>query len=256
MTRVLLDGLAMGESVRWHDGRLWFCDWGKGEIVRVTGGAAEVVARVDDFPFCIDWLPDGRMLVITGHGRLLCERPDGTLGVSARLESPFPWNDIAVDRAGNAFVNNVGYDFPGGTPAPGTITVVTPRGEARTVADGLDFPNGMALDGATLIVAESHGSRLTAFDVAPDGGLGNRRVWAALNGAAPDGIFVTAPGLLWYADVPHRECVLVQEGGAILRRVPLDRGGFDCAVGDGVLYAATAVYPSASPAGQLVAIDL
>jgi sugar lactone lactonase YvrE len=254
--RVLIDGLSLGESMRWHDGRLWFCDWGTGQIARFSDGSATAVARIADFPFCIDWLPDGRMVVITGRGLLLREEPDGSLGTFVRLEAPYPWNDIAVDRAGNVFVNNIGYDYYAGPRGPGTISVVTPRGEVREAAGDLDFPNGMAFDGDTLIVAESHGSRLTAFDVAPDGGLHNRRVWAALENAAPDGICVPAPGQVWYADVPNKECVLVREGGEVLRRVPLDRGGFDCVVGDGVLYAVTAVYPSATAQGQLVAIDL
>ncbi|AGZ42231.1 SMP-30/gluconolactonase/LRE family protein [Actinoplanes friuliensis] len=255
--RVVLDGLVMGESVRWHDGRLWFCDWGAGQIVMLDAGLPSVVARVDDFPSCIDWLPDGRLVVITGRGPLLRQEADGSLAVFTTLTSPFLFNDIAVDGRGRIFVNNIGYDFPGGSPAPGTVSVVTPDGVAREVAGGLEFPNGMAVDGETLIVAESHAGRLTAFDIAPDGSLSGRRVWAPLGeGAAPDGIFAAGDGTVWYADVPNQQCVLVREGGQVLRTIPLDRGGFDCAVGDGVLYAATAVYPSAEPSGQLVAVDL
>jgi sugar lactone lactonase YvrE len=161
----------------------------------------------------------------------------------------YPWNDIAADSRGNVFVNNIGYDFPGGEAAPGLIAVVTPDGVARQVADGLLFPNGMAVtaDDSTLIVAESHGARLTAFTIAADGSLGDRRVWAALPGAyqtAPDGICVDPSGAVWYADVPNHQCVRVREGGEVLATVPLDDGGFDCAVTDGpgepTLYVVTA----------------
>jgi sugar lactone lactonase YvrE len=260
--RVVLDGLVMGESTRWHDDRLWFCDWGAGEIVVVDRERPEVVARIDDFPFCIDWLPDGQLLVITGRGLLLRREPDGSLITQAELTSlggTHPWNDIAVDSRGHAYVNNIGFAFPGGELAPGLIALVEPDGTARQVADGLLFPNGMAVtpDDRTLIVAESYAGRLTAFTIAPDGSLGERRVWASLGAGVPDGICIDAAGAVWYADVPNKRCVRVREGGEVLRTVELDRGGFACAVGDGTLYAVTSVYPSSDgPAGQLVAIPL
>jgi sugar lactone lactonase YvrE len=261
--RVVLDGLVMGESTRWHDGRLWFCDWGAGEIIVVDRDKPEVVARIDDFPFCIDWLPDGRLLVLTGRGLLLRREPDGSLVTHADLTAvggPFPWNDIAVDSRGNAFVNNIGFSFPGGEPAPGLIAVVTPDGTVRRVAGDVQFPNGMRVtaDDSTLIVAESYAGRLTAFPIAPDGSLGDRRTWATLGSGVPDGIWIDAEGAVWYADVPNKRCVRVREGGEVLRVVELDRGGFACAVGDGVLYAVTAIYPgpAGGAAGQLIAVPL
>jgi len=101
------------------------------------------------------------------------------------------------------------------------------------VADGLAFPNGMAItpDNATLIVAESYAQRLTAFDLAPDGSLSNRRVWADLSDGAPDGICLDAEGAVWYADVPHQRCVRVRAGGQVLQTVNLDRGCFACMLG-------------------------
>jgi len=113
-------------------------------------------------------------------------------------------------------------------------------------ADGVMFPNGMAVtpDDRTLIVAESYAARLTAFAIGADGSLGERRTWASVGTGAPDGICIDAEGAVWYADVPNQRCVRVREGGAVLRTVELDRGGFACAVGDGTLYAVTAVYPS------------
>ena len=234
--RVMLDGLVLGESTRWHEGRLWFCDWGAGEIVVVEEGEPRVVARIDDLPFCIDWLPDGRLLVITGRGLLLRREPDGSLVTHADLTDlggGFPWNDIAVDSRGRAYVNNIGFTFPGGEPAPGLIAVVHPDGTARRVADGVMFPNGMAVtpDDRTLIVAESYAARLTAFAIGADGSLGERRTWASVGTGAPDGICIDAEGAVWYADVPNQRCVRVREGGAVLRTVELDRGGFACALG-------------------------
>jgi sugar lactone lactonase YvrE len=131
------------------------------------------------------------------------------------------------------------------------------------VAGGLAFPNGMAVTGDTLIVAESHGHRLTAFDIGPDGGLSGRRVWAELGEGTPDGICVDAEGAVWYADVPNQCCVRLAEGGAVLRKVELDRGGFDCVLGGSTLYVATAKFlgmtggePVEPGSGQVVAIPV
>jgi sugar lactone lactonase YvrE len=235
--RVLLTGLQLGESPRWHGDRLWLSDWAAHEVLAVDlDGASEVMVRVPAFPFCIDWLPDGRLLVVSGSdGRLLRQEADGSLVTHADLTgiSAHRWNDIVVDGRGNAYVNNVGFDFPGGEFAPGIVALVTPDGAARQVADGAAFPNGMLVtpDNSTLIVAESYAGRLTAFDVAADGSLSNRRVWAEIDGAAPDGICLDAENAVWYADVPNRRCVRVREGGEVLQVVDLDRGCFACMLG-------------------------
>lgn len=236
--QVLMTGISFGESPRWHDGRLWFADWGAQELITVDlEGASEVVARIDSFPFCLDWLPDGRLLVVSASERaVLRQEADGSLVTHADLSglSEHAWNEIAVDGRGNAYVNNIGFDMAGGEFAPGIVAVVTPDGSARPVADGIAFPNGMAVtpDGSTLIVAESYAARLTAFDIDPDGGLSNRRAWAELGeGAAPDGICFDAEGAVWYGDVPNRHCVRVREGGEVLQTIELDRGCFACALG-------------------------
>ncbi|HEX3751970.1 MAG TPA: SMP-30/gluconolactonase/LRE family protein [Streptosporangiaceae bacterium] len=237
----LLDGLSFGESLRWHQDRLWLADWGAQEIVAVDGqGRPEVMARVDfpAFPMCIDWLPDGRLLIVAArYGRLLRQEPDGSLVTHADLsglsDPGHPWNEIVVDGRGNAYLNNQGFDFPGGEFAPGTIAMLKPDGSARLVADGIAFPNGMAItpDNSTLIVAESYGQKLTAFQIAADGRLSQPRVWADLGDGVPDGICLDAQGAIWYADVPNQQCVRVREGGEVLQTIQLDRGCFSCALG-------------------------
>ncbi len=235
--KVLLTGVAFGESPRWREGRLWFSDWVAQEVVAVDlEGSREVVVRVATFPFCLGSLPDGRLLIIGGDGLLRRREADESLVTHADLTglvADHPWNDIVVDGRGNAYVNNIGFQFPGGEFAPGIVALVTPDGSARQVADGVSFPNGMAVtpDNATLIVAESYANRLTAFDIAADGSLSRRRVWADLGDGVPDGICVDADNAVWYGDVPNRRCVRVAEGGAVLQTIALDRACFACALG-------------------------
>jgi sugar lactone lactonase YvrE len=237
---ILMDGIVFGESPRWHDGRLWFSDWGANQVIALDPGAGShvVEATVASFPMCIDFLPDGRLLVVdSARRRLLRREPDGSLVQHADLSgvSQKPWNDIVADDQGNAYVNTIGFDFPGGEFAPGLIVLVTPDGTVGRVADGLAFPNGMAIsrDGATLIVAESYANRLTAYDIGSDGGLGNRRVWAETPDDHPDGICMDAEGAVWYADVGNQRCVRVREGGQVLATADLDRGAFACALSRG-----------------------
>ncbi len=235
--RALLTGLGFGESPRWHDGRLWFSNWGRQEIVAVDlEGKSEVIVRVPaTIPFCIDWLSDGRLLVVSGQERLLLRRePDGSLVTHADLRplSDLGCNEIVVDGRGNVYVNGGGFDRPG-EKASGIIALVTPDGSSRQVAEGFAFPNGMAVtpDNSTLIIAESHGKKLTAFDISADGSLSNRRVWADLGDGVPDGICIDAHNAVWYADVPNKRCVRVREGGEVLQTVNVDRGCFACMLG-------------------------
>ena len=239
--RTLLTGIAFGESPRWHDDLLWFCDWGAQQVVAADlEGNSQVVVQVSfpSFPMCIDWLPDGRLLIVSAREGLLLRRElDDSLVTHADLsglaEKGHPWNEIVVDSRGNAYVNNQGFEFPGGTFAPGTIALLTPDGAARQVADGIAFPNGMAVtpDNQTLIVAESYGNKLTAFDITDDGSLSDRRVWADLDGGVPDGICLDTENAVWYADVPNKRCVRVREGGQVLQTIDLDRGCFACMLG-------------------------
>jgi sugar lactone lactonase YvrE len=239
--QTLLTGLAFGESPRWHEGRLWVADWGAQEILAVTlEGKREVIVKVSfpSFPMCFDWLPNGPLLLVSSRdGRLLRRESGGELVTHADLSSlarkGHPWNEIVIDGRGNAYINNQGFDFPGGQFAPGTIDLLTPDGTTRQVADGIAFPNGMAVtpDNSTLIVAESYGNRLTAFAIEASGSLSHRRVWAETGTDHPDGICLDAEGALWYADVGNKHCVRVREGGEVLHTIELDRGCFACMLG-------------------------
>ena len=232
--RVILTGLVFVESPRWHDGRLWFADWGTNEIIAVDlDGNSEVVADgPGGFGWTIDWLPDGR-LVTTGQG-LLRREPDGSLVAHADLSDIADnWNEVVVDGRRNVYANGgISFEPTEGKP-PGVIALVAPDGTVRRVADGLAFPNGMAItpDNRTLIVAESYAEQLTAYDVDDDGSLSGRRVWAPTPGDHPDGICLDADGAAWYADVGNAHCVRVREGGDVLETVALDRGAFACMLG-------------------------
>jgi sugar lactone lactonase YvrE len=236
----LLTGLAFGESPRWHGDRLWLADWGAQEILAVDlKGKSEVMVRLrfSSFqPICIDWLPDGRLLIVSSRDRLLLVREaDGSLVTYADLTGiDRGLNEIVVDGRGNAYVNAIGFDLMAGEKfAPGIVALVTPDGSARRVAEGIAFPNGMAVtpDNSILLVAESYAKKLTAFDIAADGSLSNRRVWADLHDGVPDGICLDAEGAVWYADVPNKRCVRVREGGDVLQTVNLELGCFACMLG-------------------------
>jgi sugar lactone lactonase YvrE len=235
-----MTGLAFGESPRWRHDRLWLSDWVAHEVIALDPtGKSEVVVRVPfpSIPMCIDFLPDGRLLIVSPSDRRLVRRElDGSLVTHADLSdvSDHALNEIVVDGRGNTYLNGPGFNLMTGEEfAPGIVALLTPDGSARQVAGGIAFPNGMAVtpDNSTLIVADSYGKELTAFDIADDGSLANRRVWADLGDGVPDGICLDAENAVWYADVPNKRCVRVREGGQVLQTIELDRGCFACALG-------------------------
>ena len=238
--RVLLDGLAMPESPRWHDGRLWFSNWGTRQIVAVgLDGDSDVVGEgPDGLGWATNWLPDGRMLV-TGP-ELIRVEPDGSRVRHADLGhiSPLGWSEITVDGRGNLYVNTINFDFGQfnevltSGEAPGKIALVTPDGETREVANELAFPNGMVVtpDNKTLVVSESFARRLTAFDIANDGSLSNRRIWA--DGVGPDGICLDEDGCIWTSGASMaNDCIRVREGGEVLERIELGHPCFATMLG-------------------------
>jgi sugar lactone lactonase YvrE len=252
MTEVLMTGLVIGESARWHDGRFWCSNWGTHEVLAVdAAGRSEVMARVPaEIPFSIDWLPDGRLLV-TSEDVVLRQEPSGELVVHADLSSYGGLNEIVVDGRGNIYVNG-GCDFqPGEGERPGFIALITPDGSVRRVADELAFPNGMVVtpDNSTLVIVESFAAQLTAYDIGADGGLSNRRVWAPRTG---DGISMDADGAIWAPSWTEGQpsCDRVAEGGEILETVLLEHACFACTLGgpDGrTLYLLTADWHMQEP---------
>lgn len=243
---VVLEDCTFLECPRWHDGRMFVSDFYTGRVLAFApGGAAETVAEVPNQPSGLGWLPDGRLLVVSMKDRrLLRQEPSGELVEHADLSGLAAWhlNDMVVDAHGRAYVGNFGYDLmAGGAMQPAAVLRVDPDGSASVAAQGLQFPNGSVLtsDGATLVVAESFGGRLSAFDVAADGSLSGRRDWAAFGADAddpaavtPDGICLDAEGAIWVADAGHHRAIRVREGGEILAEVHAgDLDVFACMLG-------------------------
>jgi sugar lactone lactonase YvrE len=236
---LLTDKIVMGESPRWHDGRLYVSDWGSGRILAVDPDGTTSPAASITGAACFDFRPDGRWLVVAAD-RLLIGEPFGPLEPYADLSHVGSFfNDIVVDGRGNAYVGALGFDFGAGAPpAAGTLALVRPSGDVLRVAGDVHFPNGVAVtaDNRTLVLAESYANRLSAWDIAADGTLSGRRAWAELGTGVPDGICIDADNAVWYADVPNRCCVRVADGGAVLDTVTLDRGAFACMLGGSTLY--------------------
>jgi sugar lactone lactonase YvrE len=255
--RTLVTGLVVGESPRWHGGRLWYANWGAQEIRTVDdSGNGEVIAMAPKpVGYCIDWLPDGA-LIVTGDDSLLRRAADGSFTIHADLSALGEgWNEVTVDGRGNIYVNSVGFRFGQEDFRPGTIAVVRPDGTATQVADNIAFPNGMVItpDNSTLVIAESWANKLSAFDIESDGTLSNRRVWAEVSG---DGICLDAEGAIWCPGVSGNtpECLRVREGGEVLERITLDRACFACMLGgeDGrTLFLMTAEWRGVERMGEL-----
>ena len=232
-----VDDLAFPEGPRWHDGALWCSDIADGKVLRIAAsGAVMLIADSLLRPSGLGWLPDGRLLVVAGEQRQLLRRDFDTWDVHADLSSlvPATCNDMVVDARGRAYVGNWGFDYEAGDkPATTVLLCVDPNGHARVVADHLAFPNGSVItpDGRTLIVAETFASRLSAFDIADDGSLSGRRVWAATEGANPDGICLDADGAIWLASPPSSEVIRVLEGGAVTHRIKVASNAVACMLG-------------------------
>lgn len=237
-TTVLLDDLCFGEGPRWHEGRLWFSDMHDHKVLALgLDGRAETIVEVPQQPSGLGWTPGGELLVVSMLDRRLLRLEAGELVEVADLSAlaTCHTNDMVVDARGRAYVGNFGFDLnvEGFEFRHAEIILVEPDGRARVVADQLSFPNGTVItpDGRTLIVGESFAARFTAFDIAGDGSLTNRRLWAQCESGTPDGCCLDAEGAIWYASPVSNECVRVAEGGRILDRVPLAKQAFACMLG-------------------------
>jgi sugar lactone lactonase YvrE len=260
---VVREGLYFGECPRWHEGRLWYSDFFDHAVhVLAPGGPDELVVEVAGQPSGLGWMPDGSLLIVSMlDRRVLRLGLDGSLGEHADLAqwAPFHCNDMVVDAAGRAYVGNVGFDIYAlltrkpVAPRSTVLLRVDPDRQVSVAVGDLEVPNGTVItpDGGTLIVAESMGRRLTAFDVLAGGGLNNRRVWADMvpHRVVPDGICLDASGAVWVANAFGATAVRVAEGGELLDTVTFSQRCFACMLGgpDGrELFAVTA--PTEIPA--------
>ncbi|MEL7157650.1 MAG: SMP-30/gluconolactonase/LRE family protein [Actinomycetota bacterium] len=228
---LLLDGLSFPEGPRWHEGRLWFSDFYRHEVVAVDlEGNRERMLAVPNQPSGLGWLPDGDLLVVSMLDRRLLRWDGATASTHADLSAVVssPCNDMVVDGDGRAYVGNFGFERHKGEPPVNTsMVIVEPDGAITLGPDDLAFPNGTVItpDGTTLIVGESMANRLTAFDRDPDSGsLTNRRVWADLGPSVPDGICLDAEGAVWVADPVNGEAFRVIEGGDVTDRISTGEG--------------------------------
>ncbi|WP_346618412.1 SMP-30/gluconolactonase/LRE family protein [Blastococcus montanus] len=238
-TTVLADGLGFPEAPRWHGGRLWFSDF-HDRVVRTLGadGGQEVAVELDDSPSGLGWLPDGDLLVVSMVRRALLRVGERGPQLHADVSGStrFRANDLVVDAAGRAYVSSFGFDLEGGAdPEPTALLRVDLDGSVHVAAEDVVFPNGMVLspDGRRLVVAETYAARLIVFDVAGDGTLSGRRVFAELPGVAPDGICLDAEGQVWVATARSPEVLRVREGGEVTGRVAVGSGSlsYACALG-------------------------
>jgi sugar lactone lactonase YvrE len=246
-TKVLTGGLYFGEGPRWHDGRLWFSDFYDHAVKSMdASGNVTIEHRLDDQPSGLGWLPDGRLLVVSMREMKVMREEAGGLVVHADLAglARHLCNDMVVDRAGRAWVGNFGFDLDAELERRGPESVVSdhpatnlvrvdPDGSVHLAAPQMHFPNGSVVtsDGRTLIVAETLGLRLTAFDIGGDGELANRRVWAEVGLRAPDGICLDVDGNIWVANALAPECVLFAPGGEVLQVVTTSQNCYACALG-------------------------
>lgn len=251
----VLDGLAFAEGPRWHEGRLWFSDMHDHRILALdpSTGDTEVIAHVPTRPSGLGWRPDGTLLAVSMRDRKLLAVADGDTREVADLSdlAPHDCNDMVVDAAGNAYVGNFGFDLhdPDADQRTTTLVLVPVNGEApRVVADELFFPNGCVItpDGTTLVVGESFGACLTAFRITDDGSLTDRREWARVRGAVPDGICLDEEGAIWMASPISHQVLRVAEGGQVLSEIRTsdERQPFACMLGGAdrrTLFVCTAV---------------
>lgn len=241
------------ESARWHGGRVWFCDQLELAVLSVNedGSDLRTEARVPGRPSGLAWLPDGRLLVVSMTDQLLLRlEVNGQLAVHADLASLArgPCNELVVDSQGRAYVGDLGFDPSTEPSSPGSLFRIDGDGTVASVARGLWFPNGCAVTSAdVLIVSETFGNRITAFDITATGDLVNRREWARFGPApgggslesllsrvdrAPDGMSLASTGsAVWIADIVNRQVVCVEEGGRVVAEISLDLMPFAVALG-------------------------
>jgi len=234
----VIDGIDFGEGPRWRDGRLWFSDFYQHTISSIgDDGARRIELEHDGQPSGLGWLPDGRLLFVSMLDRLVMRRElSGDIVTHADLSSIAggDCNDMVVDRRGNAYVGNFGFDLVGGErPRTTSLALVRPDGAVEEAAHDVMFPNGSVItdDGSTLIVGETFGARYTAYDIGDDARLSSGRLWASVEGMAPDGCTIDAENGIWFSDAAGGQVVHVLEGGEITHQVSTPDNTYACMLG-------------------------
>lgn len=274
---LLVDGIYFGEGPRWHDGRLWFSDFYAHKVYSISlAGDLRTELEIDDRPSGLGWMPDGSLLVVSMTKRQVLRRwPDGRLTLHADLNgiATFHCNDMIVDAAGRAYVGNFGFDLDHhletrGAPAviadhiAAKLACILPDGPVTIASDDMHFPNGTVItpDGKTLIIGETLAGSLTAFDIAGDGSLSNRRQWAPTWPRIPDGIALDAEGAIWIANASGPECLRIGAGGEVLQVIDTQDPCYACMLGgdDGrtlfmlVAPSAASAVASVTPKGRIL----
>jgi len=247
-TRVLAEGIYFGEAPRWREGRLWFSDFHARAVKSVSLlGDLRTEFEIDGIPSGLGWMPDGSMLIVSMTKRQVLRRwKDGAIAVHADLNqiADFHCNDMVVDSSGRAFVGNFGFDLEAEMAArgrqsvfadhpPAKLACISPEGSTSVAAIDMHFPNGSVItsDGRTLIIAETLGAKLSAFDLNDDGSIGRRREWATTWPRVPDGITLDANGRIWIANPSAPECALIAEGGEVVEVIDTGERCFACMLG-------------------------
>ena len=242
-TEILKDGFTFTEGPRWHEGRLYFSDFFTHRVLALdTKGEQETIVETPCQPSGLGWLPDGSLLIVSMNDQKLLHFDNGVLIEAADLSelATHHCNDMVVDKSGNAYIGNFGFDLHGGESLkPTNLILVRPSEDPCVVAENLFFPNGMVItpDGKTLILGETYSSCLTAFDINSDATLSNRRVWADLSSIeegyapVPDGICLDAEGAVWVASPSTNDVIRIQEGGTLLDKVEIETRAFACMLG-------------------------
>ena len=242
-TEVLIEGLTFTEGPRWRDGRLYFSDFFTHRVLAVdTKGNMETIVETPQQPSGLGWSPDGSMLIVSMNDQKLLSFSNGELSEEADLSqlATHFCNDMVVDKKGNAYIGNFGFDLHGGESLkPTNLILVRPEEDPCVVAENLFFPNGTVItpDGKTLILGETFSSCLTAFDINSDATLSNRRAWADLSSTeegyvpVPDGICLDAEGAIWVASPSTNDVIRIEEGGSLLDKVEVEMGAFACMLG-------------------------
>lgn len=207
------------------DGRLYFSDVTNGGVFALApdGGVETVVPRRRGVGGIAIHARGGLVIsgrdvchVDAGHTRVLLGRPAGVGG----------FNDLCVDLLGRVLVGSLRSDpfALGAEREAGECYRIDAEGRGEVLYGGVGLSNGLGFspDGATLYHCDTADGAILAHDVAPDGRLSGRRVFASC--LAPDGLAVDAEGGVWVASYGGGQVLRFDATGALEREVAMPLG--------------------------------